>query len=537
MKHYLLSILAFFALSCYSGFCQKPVLPVNPSSSPLFGKDIVIQDVTGRDQRNVHICSAFNGWLYAVYSYPIGIEQAIAVLKSTDNGITWTLLGEGSMNVASSITKLDMLVCGNSVDNLKIFIAYVYFLGDLNLDGAYVIKYNAEPFYYDDELLKQDGGNIHDMALASDFLYPSVNANPYSIGVLYSKEGVTDTLIFRSSSNGGISLNSRHAIAYSSNYLHKVSLSYGRSPSWSSGRYFAAWEEQSSQTEMVGHIYTSHSEPNFNSAFTSPVCLDCLDLSTLNRVRNPAVSCQSGNNDNDSINLTNVVLFEKRNAITNESDVMGYYNLQSTTTSHYRPLNIAATSNNELQPDIDYNPYNLKFMVTYFDSTMKKLPFLTNDVNLANPDTWNPVSNGYNDNSNLSAPYPKVDLNTIIQDGMNAWISEASGSNGVAMFDSPYSTYTGSSTTNNADLEDVIHVFPNPCNSVLTFAFELTKPEHVTISISDMLGQPCQLITDQYYQKGKSKLFFNVTNLPVGGYTFTFKTGSYLKSGLIIIKK
>ena len=143
---------------------------------------------------------------------------------------------------------------------------------------------------------------------------------------------------------------------------------------------------------------------------------------------------------------------------------MGYYNLQAARTSHFKPLNIATSFNNELQPDICFNPYNSKFMVTYFDFTNKKLPFLTNDVNLANPNSWNVVSQGYNDNNNLVAPYPKVDLNIVQQNGMNAWISAGTGGNGIALFDAPYSTYTGVSG------QTVPVLQPNSMDHILTLA-------------------------------------------------------------------
>jgi hypothetical protein len=182
-------ILFVFLLLCFTGLNAQTeqvggtVIPLKPQS-PMFGKDIVIQDISDRDQRNVAICSAFNGWLFAVYSYPIGIETAIALLRSTDNGITWELLGEGGMIVADLTTRLDIVVCGTNIDSLKIFVGYVYFQTITNFGAAYVIRYNADPFAYEDQLLGLDGGKIKDLALSSDFMYPCPNASPYSLGVL-----------------------------------------------------------------------------------------------------------------------------------------------------------------------------------------------------------------------------------------------------------------------------------------------------------------------------------------------------------------
>jgi len=227
-------LLCLTGLNAQTGFFNRQGVPLKPQS-PLFGKDILIQDQPDRDQRNVAICSAFNGWLYAVYSYPIGIVQAISVLKSTDNGINWELLGEGGMTTASFTNKLDIVACGTGIDNIKIFVGCVYLDTNTNTRWGLVIRYNADPFAYEDELLKDEGGQIKDLALSSDFMYPSTNASPFSLGVLLAKGGIKDSIMFLSSSNGGISLNSPRIVTTTTKYLHRVSLNYGRSPLWSDG--------------------------------------------------------------------------------------------------------------------------------------------------------------------------------------------------------------------------------------------------------------------------------------------------------------
>jgi hypothetical protein len=312
-------------------------------------------------------------------------------------------------------------------------------------------------------------------------------------------------------------------------------LNYGRSPSYPNGRYFAVWEEQENQSSILGHIYTAHTEPNFDSSFTRPICLDSLDPASINKVRNPAIACQYNNVDNDSANLTEVVLFEKYKPSSDDYDVTGFYNLQVTTTSHFRPLNIAATSNNELQPDISFNPYNSTFMMTYFDSTEKKLPFLTNNVNLANPDSWNVNSQGYNDNSNLAAPYPKVKLNFGQQDGMNAWISEGTGGNGIALFDAPYSTYTGVSGHRIGGSVKLYGSYPNPCSTTIRIAFELKNAGIVTIDVMDIMGQTLGTVTDQVYSPGKHVVKYDVSNLQNGNYLYELRSGDFTVTGKFVV--
>ena len=511
-------------------------IPFKPLS-PLFGKDIVIHDSSSLDQRNIAICSAFNGWLYAVYSYPIGIVQACAFLKSTDNGINWEILGEGGMTVATATNKLDIVVCGTNVDSLKIFVGFVYFNAASNMGGALLIRYNEHPFAYEDELLQSEQGKITDLSISSDYMYPSSGSSPYSLGALFSKSYYNkDSIIFRSSSNGGISLDTRRTLAVSLHNFTKVSLNYGRSPSWSGGRYFCAWEEIANPSSNFGHIYTAHSEPNFNSAFTQPICIDSINLPDINKVRNPSLACQFSNVDNASSNFTEVIMYDKYLSASN-NELKGVYNLQSTISNSFIEFSVSSSNNDKIQPNINFNPYNSTFMLTYFDSTDRKLPFLTNDVNLSNPNQWDVISQGYNDNSILISPYPKVKINDSQQQGMNAWISEGTNNNGVALFDSPYSTYTNISELGKNDHSELVDVYPNPCNSIINFYFELKKSGNVIISLYNILGQPVGNITDQFYNVGKNNVAYNVKSIQNGIYNYNYQIDNYVKTGKIIISK
>jgi len=523
-------LLCFTGLNAQTGYFNGQGVPLKPQS-PLFGKDIVIHDSSSQNQGQVVICSAFNGWLYAGYTYFSTYYNcpAFEILKSIDKGITWNVINEVISNPVYSHISLDMIALGDSISNLKLFVSFVYTSGDESPGVGYLDRFNGITGDWEDILLQDN--YCYRIAISTDFMYPANSSSPHSLGVLYSAQNIfthnIDSIIFCSSSNGGVSLDNRQVIATTGNKFHKVALAYGRSSSYPSGRYFAAWEEKNDLTSTTGRIYTAHTEPNYNSPFTTPVQLDALDPSATNMCRNPVIACQYNNTDNDSSNLTEVVLFEKFKPASGDYDVTGYYNLQAATTSHFRPLNIAATANNELQPDICFNPYNSKFMVTYFDSTEKKLPFLTNDVNLTSPNSWNVVSQGYNDNSNLVAPYPKVELNFAQQDGMNAWIAEGTGGNGIALFDAPYSTYTGVSGHSTGTSAKLIGSYPNPGSRTISIAFDLKNAGKVTIDVMSIMGQLIGTITDQVYSAGKHAVQYDVSDLPNGNYLYKFRSGDF----------
>jgi len=65
-----LFFLSMEGIQAQNGLLGGSAFPLKSQSS-LFGKDIVINDSSTQDQHNVVICSAFNGWLYCVYSHQV----------------------------------------------------------------------------------------------------------------------------------------------------------------------------------------------------------------------------------------------------------------------------------------------------------------------------------------------------------------------------------------------------------------------------------------------------------------------------------
>jgi hypothetical protein len=535
MKHKLLCLLSAFFLSLQIGFSQQPVLPLNPNASPLFGKDIVINDIPSENQKNVAVCSAFNGWLYAAYTYDSIISSwpftFISLLRSTDNGLSWSSFYNWPIPIPYiDFTDIDLVTTGNDLPNLKLFFGATWYDPASSTGHGFVSRFNGVTGIWEGDLWQEDL-DIHNLAIASDYPYPAANSNPSSLAVIYSvSKWGKDSIICLTSSNGGMSLDKRKAIVGTSKHFHKVAISYGRSPFYSTGRYYAAWEEQENVNSTLGHIFTAHTTTNFNSNFTKPIKLDSIDPTGLNLCRNPKISCQVNNADNESANITEVVLFEKKNPIDEEYDVTGYYNLQSTTSSNFQPLDIAITTNNELQPDINFNSFDSSFMVTYFDSTTQKLPFLNKNINMLNPNTWNIISPGYNDSPALTLPHPKVQINYEQQQGINVWSAGMSSANEGAMFDAVYSTYTNISEKNHIDSSTPILAFPNPCNKILTIEFFLNRSIKITVQINNLLGQSVGSSIEEYISSGKKQMNLDVSILPPGCYLFSLRGENYFNS-------
>ena len=518
-----------------NGSSVKPYF--KSGNSVLFGKDIIINNNVNQNQRNVVICSAFNGWLYAAYSYinmSLGFPS-LTILKSEDNGISWSILRDGLDPVINGeFNSLDIIATGDSISNITVYLASLVSNFSLGIGQTYVTGFNGETGDPEYQLVNEYGG--YDVAISSDFMYPSTNSNPFSIGVLYSKNSnQKDSIIFRSSSNGGISLDNKKIVAVSSQRFHKVSLSYGRSVSQNSGRYFAVWEEKNDYNSSVGHIFTAHSEPDFNSSFTAPVKLDSLDATAIGNSRNPVISCQNNNLDNDSLNLTEVVLFDKYLPADNKYDIEGFYNMTSASTNNFKQFTLSSSADNKQQPDMNFNPFDSTFMVTYYDSTTQKLPFLSKTLNMTNPNVWQVVSSGYNDDTNLAAPYPKVALDIGQQQGVDVWANGVIGSNGIALFDAPYSTWTGISGGGQKEAKENFWIYPNPCTTIIKIGFELKTEEQVNITLFNLISKPMGIITDRLYTYGIHLLIQDVSFLTPGCYLLTYKHSNTIETRELFI--
>ena len=508
--------------------------PLKPTGSPLFGKDIVIHDLPDRDQRNIAVCSAFNGWLYAAYSYSTPNMPFIVFLRSIDNGITWNVFWDGPAGPGPIITKIDITTTGNSLSNLKVFIAELGYDPVSGTSDGEIGRYNSD--WEGEELLLDESYWVKDIALASDMCFPAGNSNPNSIAILYSIHHNRDSIIFKSSTDGGITFNNYLHLAWTNRYFDKVSLSYGYSSTMNTGRYFATWEQKDNYDSIAGHIYTAHTEPDINSPFTTPVCIDSLDPSTINKVTNALIACQVNNLDNDSSNLTEVILYDRYYPSSNSYVLKGLYNMRATSSTNFKPFSITPSSGSIQQPDIIFNPFASTFMFTYFDSTSLKLPILTHNFNMTAPDSWQTFNAGYNDSSNISSPKPNIEMNWIEQDEMNSWIADGVDGNGIALFDASYSTYTPISETKQGWLS-LICVYPNPCSDYTYIEFQNKRPEFISLSIFNLMGVEIVNIPRHFYGVGIQKVYINCKDLKDGCYYFSIKSPEDDLKGKIVVSK
>ncbi len=514
------------------------LLPLKKPGSVMFGKDVVIDDLSQISQKHIAICSAPEGWLYAACIADSNGHTKIIVYGSIDGGTTWTKKYFISPNTTTyCITKVEILAFGNSLATQTVLIGtighraggYLYDLAVIRLQGDPLVKDDYSPL---SRILEKNG----DMAFAINWGNMSSMGTPVSIGCLFSVNNYSvGRLVFTYSTNNGLSFLTDKTIAQFAGVFPKVDLSFGRSSSETSGKYFAAWEQKQDSNSTFGHIYTSHSGTKLGNAFTAPIQLDGLDSSLTNLCRNPVIACQVNNMDNDSANISQVVLFEKFNAGNGDCDITGFYNKKAATANYFTRLNIAASSHNEIHPDIVFNKYDTSFAITYYDSTTQKLPLLKNSMNLIKPDDWEVLTPGYNETFGMDAPDPIVRVNMQNDQLMNCWTGKRSNGNEVALFDAPYMPPTGILEQGLPEPILSLKVSPNPCSTSFTVSFETKMDERVSGGLFNLLGKSVMTMDNRFFMPGKHTIKCHVDDLPAGTYFCRLSAGQFSKTVKIVV--
>jgi len=456
------------------------------------------------------------------YSDPPGRKTLL--MRSMDNGITWDSLNVCCESYENEvIPEISMTYTGNSEENLKIYCAWIWNDTVINYHISVIWRFNGltgvrESINYFDTF---EPNHI-------DIVNNQSDSGADAVGIFVESDSPLTQeriILLAVSTDECMTYNVLAAAAYHDPaIITSASIGFGRYPGAPDGKFFGAWGVYDSPAQSNHHIYTAHSQTDIYSLFTTPVCIDSLNPMDINKCRNPIVATQNGLINNDSSNLTSVVLFERVDDLTGKTDIKGYYNLQSTTSSYFRPLSFTNSSHNNLQPDICFNPYDSSFVVTWFDSTTFQLKCSKNDLNMSAPNTWTPLSNGYNDEPNIKAPKPRISVSPTEKNCAFVWNSEGTDGKGIASFDAVYSTFTD---INNMLIDSEINkvkIYPNPSSTIVNIEFELIELSPIKLSLSNLLGQPVLRLPERILQKGINHIRLTVSELLQGYYLLYIET-------------
>lgn len=489
--------------------------------------NIIINNQLGINQTKVETDVAFNGWIFAAHSTvdSVNNEGGITIRRSKDGGITWETIDYYSVS-GVRYPVFDIAVMGTDTNNLLLSLIGVNYNVGSNTSIMFLDNYNATTATYLTSPISHNVGNraIHDVAIATDYKFPAVGASPFSVAYAYTCSGTTkDSVNYACSIDGGQTYLPSVNVATTTNYYRKLSMAYGSSASASNGRYFLAWEQLSSLSNRTGSIFTSRNQSAVNGAFISPLNLDSVSSSMIGLCRNPRIAVSQSLDDNDSASVTAVVLVDRDyNGDGSDYDLLGFYNKRAHFTNFWNRLDIVNTGEQDMQGDICFDPNGKKFMATYLDSTNHRLPYITNDWNLTDPNIWVPVLPNYDDVGNvLGNAFPRVSVNPLDTQATFAWIrNDTITGNGVAYFDAeggvtvrttisasnctlaPYN-FNGQMLSASGAYTDTL-IAASGADSIITLNFTQTPVPNDTFSAATCSGTPYifngqSLLTAGYY--------------------------------------
>lgn len=536
--------LIFALIICFFGSAQNSISKTIPSGNPpyaipgIMGTDKII-DLSNLDtQTDVRVVTAKNGWIFVAYIRANGTANAgIKVKRSKDNGQSWKNVCNITLSNERFISGLDLVVCGNDSASTVLYLMSV----DHNLSiGKYTVfikKYDgntgtllsncyAEPNSFSYPIL--------DCAMATDFLFPSIVSNPYSIGAVFSlRSNPQDSLIFVYSVDGGNTF-TRQLIDTTDQYFGRVSIAYGKSQSQPNGKYFVAYEKKDGYTTQIGDIRTSHTTDFPGSPFTTPFEVDTLVGATTNVCSFPSIACQITNTDNDSADITTVIMLERDfNGQHFNHDVLGFVNKNSKA-NHWERFNVlTGSSSNAKQPNIIFDFVKNAFLATYWDSTTGKIPLTYKDINFNNSNVWPNLIDKFNDTTaNIEDAKPHLSVSPVNGRTNIVWISGGKNVEGVAYFDTNVTLVgTDENETNTSSLV----LYPNPANNQISLAFNLSNASKLSVDVCDISGRIVIQSEEQYFNAGKVEITVPTNTLLQGCYFVRLKSPEFSIANKLII--
>ncbi len=496
-----------------------------------YGDDVVINNAPDQDQRMACLTVAFNGWMYAGY---VSQSGNYFLYRSTDDGASWQEFEIGDAEIV--ILNLDIVACGNSESDLRLIVAYVYYHDVLGEYHCNSIVYNGvSGEVVDIGLMYFTSNPIVDIDIVSDYRFPSPGASPYSVGILFAEsKAATDELKFSLSTDGGLWQDFPIVVRSTSSYIRELSLAYAVCPSMPQGRYFAAWAEYPGADPRLGQVYVAYTYDGIAGDFTTPLRIDALSPLMQGKCSNPSIACQFTDLDNNMGNLTTIVMVQRaKDGSPDDGDIMGFYNKESVFTNNWDVLSVAYGANNEIQPDITFDPWYCHFLLTYCDSTAQKLPYRINHMDLGTPNEWPLITAAYNDDaSGLEAPYPKVEINPLLLQAAHVWISDLPSGNGVLMFDAEYSTVGELPRESRPPF--TLHVSPNPCrDGRIRLVMSPAEQVRADLRLYDSGGRI--VAWHQSVTLGPAAIEIEVPGIRPGVYFLVYSAGNYNRTLKVIM--
>ncbi len=509
----------------------------DPKTDYYYGNDVIIHDQPLEDQQNLTLDAAFNGWLFAAYSFisDAGGTGNFVIMRSTDHGQTWEMIYSQSTSYIH-VVSLDMAVAGNTLETLKVYLAMITFDYTTGTEEwvVGVSKFNGSTGAFEGNVYAESNGTFkfYDVAIATDCGFPAVGASPYSLGLAFARHNPNyDDVIFLSS-NGGALFSNRYVVGETEQLCREVSVAYARSADNPDGCYFVTWDEFESEFDWMGNIFVSHSYYHYQDPFLPAFQIDALSPLIENACHTPRISCQVNNSSNMENGLTAILAFES-GAFSGENIIRYAYNFDAVEYDNWDYYFVTNWNVNETQPELCFEPSGSFFYITFFSTMELKLATWTLPLSFEPGITWTLFEDQYNDVTDLDEPYPMIAISPVYNEPAHAWIMLHGTNIGRAMFDAAYLPV---GMDEPGGMVFTAEAWPNPCHGELHFSIRADENIWANICVYSSDGQMVYGPVVKQITAGCSVIPVMLSQLPVGIYFWKATAGEALSSGRILVK-
>lgn len=493
-----------------------------------WGGDIVVNPVPGEIYRNARVTVAYDGTIYVgrLVQKPTSIScQNWEILKSTDNGATFTLFADNFFSGSTKYTNFDLVAAGNNAADFRIFTARTYIDTVTSINEIAFNKIDQSGVVSNVALSETSFTNSRgytSLSLATDSRDKNSNASPYSISLVVAKAGAQDSVVVWTDNVGATAL-VRRGLYGTPNYIRHVNAAIGSASSSSSGygRLGIVWDEFAGSTSPWGDNYSQYIFPDDATDPGTYPGVHPVSSST-GVYRNPSISLSQNTSAYD---IRTIIAYEFDNGANVDASSRADTVIVNSAPGFASSPGVGTGSGDQLNPNIMYNPATDSFMVVYHDVQNNNLVYkrvYETSVITSIPAT---VSATFRDASSaMTDAFPRVD-------------GAAAGGTAYIVWNDADKTYIDAEAATPASVQSTslsatnLKLYPNPAKDQLNISFVSNEHDKVTLTITDISGRVVQ-ISAATVVKGENVLAVKLQALPAGNYSIRMN-GTHVNTALL----